>query len=890
MEDKCIKCDLHKTSCSGIKGENVLNCIKGVGSKDSKIMIIALSPGSAECDSGIGFSNKDGKKLKECLDKAGISEEEVYLTYLVKCRPPRTKKSGEKLVERNPLKKEIKACKEHLDKEIAEVNPNVIILLGATVTEVVINKKGVTSIHGTPYWNEEYSTTCIPLYSPGYLFPEVHKQKELDHFIEDLKFAKESSTSEELVTKSKIPTNYIFCDTLQKVNGVLKRLKDLDEVVIDIETTGLDPRNSSLLGVAFSWKKGTGVYIPFNKWFRYYDEENYDALKYNDEQVVVEYIPEGKKTKKRENAGTMCYELEEFWDSVSYASIMKDLIPVLINSKLAKTGHNLAFDICYLNLLWNINIEGLMYCTMLADFLPDPERFGGRTLEELTWTHTDMGGYDDGLKGERKVGFKNTDIEDLAMYGCGDVDATLRIKEAQKNPIGPFLDLLYNIAVPFSIVMREIEYNGVQVDVDRINSLCKEYEEKIANHEEKLLNLKDVKEFIKQYEEGQYKDIKRKWLNSKILKKKYTVEEYFQKNVKSFNYGSPIQLRELLKFIGLDTGKETDSGLMSTDEKALLGLKGKHKMLDHFLELRHLKKIHSTYLKPIPELAQMDGRLHTSYRLDRAATGRSTSSKPNLQNIPKKKNGNAIRDYFVASSGNVLIESDLKQIEYRILAHYVNDDRQIQDIVDGLDIHRLIASESYGIPEEQVTKEQRENAKSVTFGVPYGRSSYSLAAEFGMGVDEAEDFRKALLNRYPKVFKWIEATIKHAKNVKYIKTYFGRIRFLPNMDHKDVKKAEAETRKVIATCIQGTAADVLATYMINIRQRLLDMNSKAKMVLTVHDSLFLDTPKEEVPAITAMLREEMERPIEGIRVPIATELQIGARWGSMVDYNEEAVV
>jgi uracil-DNA glycosylase family 4 len=890
MDYKCTKCDLHKTSCSGIKGENILNCIDGVGSKDSKIMIIGLTPSSAECTEGVGFSNKEGTKLKQCLSKAGINEDEVYLTYLVKCRPPRTKKSGEKLVERKPLKKEVTACKEHIDKEISEINPNVIILLGATVTEIVINKKGVTSIHGTPYWSDDYNATCIPVYSPGYLVPEKHKQLENDNFIEDLKFAKESSKTKELETKTKIPTNYIFCDTIQKVNGVLNRLKDLDEVVIDIETTGLDPRTSSLLGIALSWKEGTGVYIPFNKWFRYYDEENYDALTGDSEQVIIEYVPEGKKAKKKENAGTMCYELEEFWNSIDYAKIMKELVPAIVNKNLAKTGHNIAFDICYLNLLWNVVIEGSMYCTMLADFLPDPERFGGRSLEELTWTHTDMGGYDEGLKGERKVGFKNTNVEDLAIYGCGDVDATGRIKKAQTLTIQPFLDLLLNIAVPFSIVMREIEYNGIKVDVDRIHSLCKEYDEKIKLHEQKLLNLKDVKEFIKQYEDGQYKAIKERWCNSKVLKKKYTAEEYFRKNVKPFNYGSPIQLRELLKSIGLDTGKETDSGLMSTNEQALLGLKGKHKMLDHFLELRHLKKIYSTYLKPIPELAGTDGRLHTSYRLDRAATGRSTSSKPNLQNIPKKKNGNAIRDYFVASPGNVLIESDLKQIEYRILAHYVNDDRQIQDIVDGLDIHRLIASESYGIPEEQVTKEQRENAKSVTFGVPYGRSSYSLAAEFGMGVEEAEDFRKALLNRYPKVFKWIEATIKHAKNVKYIKTYFGRIRFLPNMDHKDTKKAEAEVRKVIATCIQGTAADVLATYMINIRRRLMEMNSKAKMVLTVHDSLFLDTPKEEVPAITAMLREEMERPIDGIRVPIATELQIGARWGSMVDYNEEAIV
>jgi DNA polymerase-1 len=294
--------------------------------------------------------------------------------------------------------------------------------------------------------------------------------------------------------------------------------------------------------------------------------------------------------------------------------------------------------------------------------------------------------------------------------------------------------------------------------------------------------------------------------------------------------------------------------------------------------------------KSIPELAAFDGRLHTSYRLDKTATGRLSSSNPNLQNIPKKKDGNEIRDYFTASPGNLLIESDLKQIEYRILAHYVNDAKMIQDIRDGLDIHRKIASEIYQIPQEQVTSEQRSKSKAVTFGVPYGRSSHSLAAEYGMSVEEAEEFRKALLNRYPKVFRWIEATLKMARKKKYVKTYFGRIRYLPKMDDRDYKIKEAEERKVVATCIQGTASDILSTYTINIRERLKRTGSKTKMVLTVHDALFFDTPKDEVPTIIEMLKEEMQRPLEGIRVPIEASIDIGTRWGSLVEYDEKEVL
>jgi DNA polymerase-1 len=342
---------------------------------------------------------------------------------------------------------------------------------------------------------------------------------------------------------------------------------------------------------------------------------------------------------------------------------------------------------------------------------------------------------------------------------------------------------------------------------------------------------------------------------------------------------------------------QTDTGLMSTNEKALMGLKGKHKMIDHLLELRHLKKIYSTYLKPIPELASFDGRIHTSFRLAKTATGRLSSSKPNLQNIPKKKDGKAIRDYFTASEGNFLIESDLRQIEYRILAHYVNDPKMIQDIREGLDIHSLTASESYDIPFEEFkrrikagdpeAKELRGRAKAVTFGVPYGRSSFSLAKELGMSVDEAEGFRLSLLNRYPRVFQWIEKMLEGARKHGYVKTYFGRIRYLPKINDKNQKLREAEERKVVATCIQGTASDILSTYTINIRERLRKSGAKTKMVLTVHDALFFDAPKDEVPTIVQMLKEEMERPIEGIRVPIETETMIGLRWGSLVEYDKQ---
>ena len=895
----CDKCEIHKTSCAGIEGEFKLNCIEGVGSKNAKIMFVGMNPGATECETKIPFTGKSGEKLNQCLESAGFKGEEIFITNLVRCRTPRIEKTKGVWQDREPLMKEVRECKPYLEKEIAEIKPNVIILLGNVASKHIIGKTGITSIHGTPYWNEEYQATCIPCYHPSFLTrPSSTLQDELD-FIEDLKFAKESSKIREFQEKSKLKTNYILCDTVKKVKGLIKRLNTLEEYVTDIETTGLNPDTSDILGISFSWKEGTGCYIPFNNWFKFYTEEwNFDVKddisldsRHKMEEVIEIYVEEGKKQKKKRRIGTMIYELEPFWSDRDLEEFLPFLKGVISTHQIRKIGHNIAFDVCWLNDYWNMDIQHANYCTMLADYLPDPERVGNRALEDLAWKLTDMGGYDEGLKDERENGFINVTLEELFNYGCADSDCTYRIYIKQQDIIKPFLNLLQNIVVPLSISLREMEYNGVNIDIDRVKKLEKDYEIKIQNFEDKLFALKDVIKYVEIHENKQYKTIKEKYLNSKIIKKRYPkCDDYILPKIKPFNFGSPKMLKELFQYLNIDTGKKTKTGQVSTDEEALEGIKGKHKVIDHILKLRHLKKIHSTYLKPIPEMASFDGRLHTSYRLDRTATGRVASSKPNLQNIPKKKDGKDIRDTFIASEENIMIESDLKQIEYRALAHYVNDEKMIRDIEDGLDIHRLIASEIYGISEEQVTDEQRSQSKTATFGVPYGRSAVSLAAEFNMPIEEAEDFRNALLLRYPKVKAWIEATIKMAKEKGYVKTYFGRIRYLPKINDSDFKIREAEERKVVATCIQGTASDILSTYTNAIRDRLREIDSKTKMVLTVHDALFFDIPKDEVKEVIKIIREEMERPILGFRVSIKTEIKIGTRWGSLVDYNAEEVL
>lgn len=892
----CENCDLYKTSCAGSERQFKLNCIEGIGNPNADIMIVGMCPGQDECKTKEPFTGESGQKLNECLRAVGLKREDVFITNLVRCRPPRVKKSKNSGYEdRQPLAREIKACREYLDKDIAEVNPRVIIMLGNVVTKALTGETGITKIHGTPFWNEDYGATCIPCYHPSFLIRRPDDiQREIE-FIEDLKFAKEASKTSEFTDKPRMETKYKVCDTLNKANKLLDKLETLSEFVYDIETTGLRPDESELLCIGFSWKEGTGVAIPFREYFRYFTEEDVDSGMFD--KIYEERDEKGKKLKEPKFMGTMVYELEDYWESKESESIKNRLIKILSNDKIKKIAHNISFDVGFMSTYWNFEVRGAAYDTMYGDYLPDPERKGGRKLEDLAWIYTDMGGYDEGLKKERENGFRNVDPKELYEYACADSDCEYRIFKKQKEAIKPFIYVMENIMVPLSIAIWEMEYNGITVDIDRVHNLISEYEARIEGIYKELYNLEGVKEYVEQKRQEQAEIIKTKWLNSKALKKRYKAQEYIDKNIKEFNFASTKDLRGLLfEHLKLPVLKTTGTNLASTKEEVLEMLRGKHKVVDCLLELRHLNKVYSTYLKPVPDLVDENNRLHTSFRLDRTATGRLSSSNPNLQNIPKKKDGKEIRDYFTASPGNVLVESDLKQIEYRILAHFVNDKKMIKDIEEGLDIHSKMASKLYkiGLDEflerlksaDKEIEEKRNKSKAVVYGIPYGRGPVSIAGEYGMPIEEAERFMSAFFNMYPKVPKWIDRMIDCARDKGYVKTYFNRIRHLTRLNDQNKNIRESEERKVVSTAIQGTASDILSIYTINIAKKLKEIGSKTKIVLTVHDALFFDMPKDEVKRVIPIIRAEMEKPIQGIRVPIETEIKIGKRWGSLVEYED----
>jgi uracil-DNA glycosylase family 4 len=847
---KCEKCLLYQTSQVKSNGKIYeCVCLQGEGLKTSKIMFIGLCPGKNEIINKKPFVGDSGQMFNACLEEAGIKRNEVYITNLVKCRSISVEKKPGYWEDREPNTKEIKACLPYLEEEIKEIKPNVIVLFGNVVSKAIIGKTNITQIHGNPFWSEQYQTTCIPLYHPSFLVrrKDAEGLKNRQNFIEDLKFVKQSAESKEFKAKIKKKTRYIICDTLPKVVKAIKRLSSLQEFAFDIETTGLAVDDDRVLCLSFSWAEATGIVIPIWDWQR-----------------------------------------KELWSQEDLAYIKNQLKPIMENSHIKKIGHNISFDIFFLNKKWNWDIQGAYFDTMFAYYLLDPDRKGSQRLHDLAWIYTDMGGYDDKVKDDRENGFKNTAWDDLYEYSNGDSDCTNRICQILKKDMEPYMFVMTEIMIPLSIITTEMRHTGIQIDVEYLDKLTQEYAKRIEEQEKVIDGLADVKAFSENYLKKQKKEIIAKYEKSKTLKKKYTKEAYIDKNLEPVNLNSTKQLRELLfNHLGLTIVKRTKlSKAPSTDEASLELLKGEHEFIDKLLELRYLNKMYSTYLNPIREKLDKNNRLHTDYSLSRTATGRIASSNINLQNIPKKKEGKLIRDYFVASPGNVLVSSDLSQIEYRILAHFVNDAKQIQDIASGQDIHREVAAKAYKIPLDQVTSEQRDGAKAVTFGLPYGRSAISLAEEYAMSPIEAEEFIKAFFNKYPKVKVWIDKMIEVARTKGYVKNYFGRKRYLPKINDPDNFIRGEEERKVVSTCIQGSASDILSLDTIRVAKRLKELKSKAKLVLTIHDDIVLDTPKEELEQIVNLLRTEMQRPIDGIRVPLKTEIKIGERWGSLEKYEE----
>lgn len=531
-----------------------------------------------------------------------------------------------------------------------------------------------------------------------------------------------------------------------------------------------------------------------------------------------------------------------------HAGWLKQLQPILEDEAVAKIGHNLKYDF---QILWQhcVELKPLSVDTMVASYLLNPgsrqHNLDGAVFAEFGHEMQPIEALI-GPKGKNQITMEFVPVEQLAWYSAEDADYTFRLSRRLTAKLEKIavLGLFEKVEMPLVRVLADMELAGVKLDVDQLNELAKKARQEITA------------------------------IEAKIFKEAGT----------EFNVSSPLQLKEVLfekmKISSAGLGK-TKTGI-STAADQLEKLKSAHPIVPMIMEYRELSKVASTYLEALPELVQKKtGRVHTSFNQTVAATGRLSSSEPNLQNIPIRSAwGAEIRKAFIADQGNKILALDYSQIELRIVASIANDPKMIQSFMVGEDIHARTAAEVYGVPLDQVTKNQRRAAKTINFGVLYGLGVHGLAQGADLTRDEARDFIDRYFALYAKVAEYLEETKTLAHKLGYVETLFGRRRYLPEINSNNPMIRAGAERMAINHPVQGTAADLMKMAMVAIAKSLPSVSASSRMTMQVHDELVFEVPLSDVDTVAEFAREEMTT-VAKLKVPIEVAVEVGSSWGEM---------
>jgi DNA polymerase-1 len=579
---------------------------------------------------------------------------------------------------------------------------------------------------------------------------------------------------------------------------LLQNLEKQNSVCFDTETTGLDALNAELVGIAFSYEKGKGFYVPF---------------------------PEDQEEAK---------------------ILIQKLIPFFENEKIEKIGQNLKYDLKILA-NYGVSVKGKLFDTMIAHYLINPDmrhnmdvlsetylKYSPKSIEELI-----------GKKGKNQKSMRDIAVEEVKEYAVEDADITFQLKEHFQ----PILEkvgtkkLFDEIEIPLVEVLAAMEKEGINLNVAFLKSLSTDLASESNALEQKIYKIAG----------------------------------------ETFNLASPKQLGDIL-FDKLKIGgakpKKTKTGQYATGEEVLSYLAKDHEIVSSILEWRQLVKLQNTYVDALPnQVDAKTGRVHTDYMQTVAATGRLSSNNPNLQNIPiRTERGKQIRKAFIARDENhTLLAADYSQIELRIIAALSGEDNMIKAFKDGEDIHRSTASKVFNVPLEEVTKEQRSNAKTVNFGIIYGVSAFGLSNQTDLSRSESAELIEAYYKTYPKLRAYMSEQVDFARDNGYVQTVLGRRRYLKDINSANAMVRGGAERNAVNAPIQGSAADIIKIAMINIHKRLIAENWQSKILLQVHDELVFDVHNSELEKIQPMIKFEMENAFK-LEVPLTVDLGLGKDW------------
>jgi len=519
--------------------------------------------------------------------------------------------------------------------------------------------------------------------------------------------------------------------------------------------------------------------------------------------------------------------------------------PVFENEAIEKIGQNTKYDILLLA-RYGIAVRGPLFDTMLAHYLIDPDtRHGMDMLAENYLAYTPISITElIGPRGKKQGNMQDVDIETIKEYAAEDADITLQLKAVFE----PLLDqaeateLARNVEFPLVQVLAAMEQNGVNIDVPVLRQLSESLERDSTAIEKTI----------------------------------------YEKAGVQFNIASPKQLGEVLfEKLKLDPkAKKTKTGQYKTGEDILLALASKSDIVKDILEFRQLQKLKSTYVDALPQLINpTTGRVHTSYNQAVAATGRLSSTNPNLQNIPiRTERGREVRKAFIPrDDDHVILSADYSQIELRLVAHMSGDKGMLDAFANGQDVHRATAAKVYGVPLEAVTAEQRRNAKAVNFGIIYGQSAFGLSQNLGIPRSEAAQIIDQYFAQYPGIKRYMNDTINFAKENGYVETLLKRRRYLRDINSANQTVRGFAERNAINAPIQGSAADMIKVAMISIHEAIKQQGLRGKMTMQVHDELVFDVPREEVPIFRELVENHMKDALS-MSVPIVVELGEGRNW------------
>ncbi|WP_312788903.1 DNA polymerase I [Sphingobacterium sp.] len=518
---------------------------------------------------------------------------------------------------------------------------------------------------------------------------------------------------------------------------------------------------------------------------------------------------------------------------------------VLENPDIEKVGQNIKYDILLLA-RYGVKVQGTLFDTMLAHYLIDPDtRHGMDVLAENYLNYSPVSITElIGEKGKKQGNMRDVEIEKIKEYAAEDADITLQLK----NTFHPLLvdtntlQLAQEVEFPLVYVLAEIERNGVKIDVPALEEFSKTLEQDIRALEESI----------------------------------------FEKAGTNFNIASPKQLGEVLfDKLQLDPkAKKTKTGQYKTGEDVLLALAHKSDIVQDILNFRQLQKLKSTYVDALPELINTEtGLIHTSYNQAVAATGRLSSTNPNLQNIPiRTERGREVRKAFIPrSEDNVILSADYSQIELRLIAELSKDQNMLDAFSQGHDIHRATAAKVYNMDFDGVTSEQRRNAKAVNFGIIYGQSAFGLSQNLGISRKEAADIINEYFNQYAGIKKYMSDAVEFAKENGYVETILKRRRYLRDINSANMTVRGFAERNAINAPIQGSAADLIKLAMIAIQKEIEQQGLSGKMIMQVHDELVFDVPKQEVAAFKKIILDKMTNAIK-TNVPLVVEIGEGKNW------------